>query len=165
MSYDPYTGYVAGSSDQYYSNTVQPQPEEPWQYGEGSADNSYQSQQELDDTDGAQTPELEAPNYEDEFGNSVDQENVYGDYGYSKSASNDHGDNPPNYGYEAGGYPPIRRHATEKSMVGSSRSKRPVEIAAVPAAVPVPAQQSAELTSARERDGFDQGEFTSVEKR
>jgi hypothetical protein len=128
----------------------------------------------LDDTNGSQGPELEAPNYEDEFGNSVDQEDVYGDYGYSKSASNDHGDNPPNYGYEAGGYPPIRRHATEKSMVGSSRSKPPVEIAAVPAAVPVPVQHNAardrrdvrDVRDVRDgRDGFDQGEFTPVEKR
>ncbi len=164
MSYDPYTGqYVAGSSDQYYGNPVQPQSQEPWQYGEGSADNPYQSQQELDNTNGTQKPDFEAPNYEDEFGNNVDRENVYSDYGYSKSASNDHGENPPNYGYETGSYPPLRRHPTEKSMVGSSRSKPSVEIAPVSAPVPVPVHESAELTSAR--DGFDQGEFTPVEKR
>jgi hypothetical protein len=130
---------------------------------EETADNSYQSQQELDDTNGIQGPDLESPNYEDEFGNNVDRENVYDDYGYSKSASNDHGDNPPNYGYETGGYPPLRRHATEKSIVGSSRSKPSVEIAPVPVPVPVPVQENAALTSAR--GGFDQGEFTPVEKR
>lgn len=157
MSYDPYTGqYVSGSSDKYYDNEVQPQPEshEHW---DNIADNSYLGQQEFDytnDISEMQRSDFDAPNYEEEFGKNS-REDAYSDFGYSKSATSNDGENPPTYGLGSGGYPSFQRRGTEKSRAMSSKMKKPsVEI------VPVPVHEHAEQSLGR--NGFERGEFTPV---